>query len=345
MKIECHLLTVLLSTCLHAQASGQCLDGPCDEPHGGLGCIVDECCEAVCDVDANCCSIGWDEFCATIADEICAGLACPGAQPCDQFSTVPGCDDRDCCRLTCDHDWYCCSIQWDAFCIDLASDICGVPPCELSIPTGAIDEAEPCDERLNDGCNILSGETMPILLGDVILGTTTTSSPRDTDWYSLEILETSMVRVLLESEFPAQLALQSGVCAGPLEFHSVHEALPCAGTRQIDLELAPGTWHLIVAPGFERIGLRAYLPCALDELEKGEEPEPTYFGVRYLLSVLPEDITCSGDPDLDGDGMIDGSDLTLLLVEWGGTASEADLDCDGVVGGGDLALLLSAWSQ
>ncbi|HAW96280.1 MAG: hypothetical protein CMJ33_00860 [Phycisphaerae bacterium] len=345
MKIEWHVLTVLLSTCLHAQASGQCLDGPCDEPHGGLGCVVDECCEAVCDVDANCCSIGWDEFCATIADEICAGLACPGAQPCDQFSTVPGCDDRDCCRLTCDHDWYCCSTQWDAFCIDLASDICDVPPCELSIPTGVIVEAEPCDERLNDGCNILSGETRAILLGDVILGTTTTSSPRDTDWFSIEIFETSTVRVFIESEFPAQLVLQSGVCAGPLEFHSVHEALPCAGARQIDLELAPGTWHLIVAPGFERIGLRAYLPCELDELEKGEEPEPTYFGVRYLLSVLPEDITCSGEPDLDGDGMIDGADLTLLLVEWGGAASEADLDCDGVVGGGDLALLLSSWSR
>ena len=345
MKIERYLLTVLLSTCLHAQASGQCVEGPCDEPHGGLGCVVDECCEAVCDVDANCCSIGWDEFCATIADEICAGLACPGAQPCDQFSTVPGCDDRDCCRLTCDHDWYCCSIQWDAFCIDLAFDICDVPPCELSIPAGVIVEAEPCDERLNDGCNILSGETMPILLGDVVLGTTTTSSPRDTDWFSIEIFETSTVRVLLESEFPAQLVLQSGVCAGPLEFHSVHEALPCAGSRQIDLKLAPGTWHLIVAPGFERIGLRAYLPCELDELEKGEKPEPTYFGVRYLLSVLPEDTTCSGDPDLDGDGMIDGADLTLLLVEWGGAASEADLDCDGVVGGGDLALLLSSWSR
>lgn len=339
-----HAVFVLLLGVLCATVRGQCLDGPCDEPHGGLGCIVDECCEAVCDVDANCCSIGWDEFCVLVYEEVCGGLACPGAQPCDQFSTVPGCDDRECCRLTCDHDWYCCYIQWDAFCADLASDICTVPLCELRIPPEAMDESEPCDERLNDGCNILSEETQPVMLGEMIVGTTTTSSPRDTDWFSLELEEAASVRVVLESEFPAQLVLQSGACEGPLEFHSIHEALPCAGPREIDLQLESGMWFLIVSPGFERIGLRAYLPCALDEVEKGEEPAATYFGVRYLLSILPGETNCPGDPDLDADGVIGGADLTLLLVNWGGDDPVADLDCNGVVGGGDLALLLSSWS-
>ena len=343
MSIRRHLFPALLLGLACESATAQCQEGPCDEPHGGFGCIVDECCEAVCDVDPNCCEIGWDEFCVVISEEICGGLACPGSQPCDQFSVIPGCDDRDCCRLTCDHDWYCCSIQWDAYCIDLATDICSTPLCELRIPSGTIDESEPCDERLNDGCNMLSEESTPIMLGDVILGTTTTSTPRDTDWFSFQLEEASTVRVVLEAEFPAQVTLQSGVCAGPLVFHSIHEALPCSGAREIDLELGPGDWFLIVSAGFERIGLRAFLPCPLDELEEGEDPSPTYFGVRYLLSLLPGETSCTADPDLDGDGVVGGADLTRLLVKWGSDDSVGDLDCDGVVGGGDLTVLLSYW--
>ena len=343
MKTRCHMIALLLLGLLSSSVDAQCLDGPCDVAHGGMGCIVDECCEAVCDVDPNCCAIGWDEFCVVVAEEICDGLACPGSQPCDAFSTVPGCDDRDCCRLTCDHDWYCCWVQWDDFCIELARDVCTAPVCELQVPPDAMDESEPCDERLNDGCNILSEKTMPVVPGDVVLGTTTTSSPRDTDWFRLQLEEPTSIRVVLDSEFPAQLVLQSGVCDGPLEFHSVHEALPCGDALEIDLQLESGQWSLIVSPGFERIGLRDFLPCALDELEKGEEPPPVHFGVRYLLSVLPGEVGCPGDPDLDGDGEVGGADLTLLLVNWGGESPAADLDCDGVVGGGDLSLMLSFW--
>ena len=46
--------------------------------------------------------------------------------------------------------------------------------------------------------------------------------------------------------------------------------------------------------------------------------------------------------DLDGDGIVGGGDLGLLLVAWGGTGP-ADLDGDGVVGGGDLGLLLAGF--
>lgn len=47
--------------------------------------------------------------------------------------------------------------------------------------------------------------------------------------------------------------------------------------------------------------------------------------------------------DLDGDGSVNGADLGLLLVGWGGQGA-ADLDGDGVVGGGDLGLLLAAFT-
>jgi hypothetical protein len=57
------------------------------------------------------------------------------------------------------------------------------------------------------------------------------------------------------------------------------------------------------------------------------------------------DVSPSGPVgDLDGDGTVGGSDLGLLLAEWGGSGP-ADLDGDGTVGGGDLGLLLAAFEK
>ncbi len=49
--------------------------------------------------------------------------------------------------------------------------------------------------------------------------------------------------------------------------------------------------------------------------------------------------------DLNGDGMVNGADLGILLSAWGTNDAAADLNGDGAVNGGDLGVLLSAWSQ
>ena len=64
---------------------------------------------------------------------------------------------------------------------------------------------------------------------------------------------------------------------------------------------------------------------------------------------LPEidalaDVASVRTPDLNGDGVVNGSDLTILLAAWGSVSSPADLDGDGIVGGADLTILLAAWS-
>ncbi|MBB48779.1 MAG: hypothetical protein CMJ33_09650, partial [Phycisphaerae bacterium] len=46
--------------------------------------------------------------------------------------------------------------------------------------------------------------------------------------------------------------------------------------------------------------------------------------------------------DLNGDGTVDGADLTLLLGAWGGP--DGDLNGDGVTDGADLAILLANWA-
>lgn len=48
--------------------------------------------------------------------------------------------------------------------------------------------------------------------------------------------------------------------------------------------------------------------------------------------------------DLNGDGCINGADLTLLLSDWGAADSVADLNDDNVVDGADLTALLGNWS-
>ena len=49
-------------------------------------------------------------------------------------------------------------------------------------------------------------------------------------------------------------------------------------------------------------------------------------------------------PDFDGDGTVGGSDLGVLLSQWGGPGS-CDLNGDAYVDGLDLAVVLGAWGD
>ena len=47
-------------------------------------------------------------------------------------------------------------------------------------------------------------------------------------------------------------------------------------------------------------------------------------------------------PDLNGDGVVNGADLGMLLSAWG-TSGPGDLDGNGTVDGADLGLMLASW--
>ena len=49
-----------------------------------------------------------------------AGAQCPGEGNCCGGGCAPGCDDDDCCESVCADDPFCCDVQWDQFCVDLA---------------------------------------------------------------------------------------------------------------------------------------------------------------------------------------------------------------------------------
>ena len=48
--------------------------------------------------------------------------------------------------------------------------------------------------------------------------------------------------------------------------------------------------------------------------------------------------------DFNGDFLVDGQDLAMLLSAWGTDDPDLDLNGDGIIGGADLAQLLSNWS-
>ena len=56
------------------------------------------------------------------------------------------------------------------------------------------------------------------------------------------------------------------------------------------------------------------------------------------------ELSCDCPGDLNGDGLVDGADLTILLADWGlFVNSLADLNGDGLVDGADLSALLGDW--
>jgi len=68
--------------------------------------------------------------------------------------------------------------------------------------------------------------------------------------------------------------------------------------------------------------------------------------VGVLLAVLGGAERASAQcaaADINNNGVVDGTDLTLLLSAWGTNNADADIDGSGVVGGTDLTALLASW--
>ena len=68
--------------------------------------------------------------------------------------------------------------------------------------------------------------------------------------------------------------------------------------------------------------------------------------LRVVVDADFSDMIYSGNfntCDLDGDGSVGGSDLTILLGEWG-TCCIGDIDGSGNVDGADLTILLACWT-
>ena len=81
-------------------------------------------------------------------------------------------------------------------------------------------------------------------------------------------------------------------------------------------------------------------------LVNGTTGEGTVSGAFTLVMSADADApSCADDPDINGDGVVDGTDLTLLLGSWNAPGGPSDINCDDIVDGTDLTLLLGSWTS
>jgi hypothetical protein len=186
-------------SCLDCPPPSQCPGvGSCCAPHGTPGCDNTSCCNAVCAVDSFCCDAEWDEVCVSQAADICGicpsicgnGICepgesfpscedcpapqCPGAGSCCAPHDNPGCNNTSCCETVCGVDRFCCDVQWDDFCVEIARtdcSICGDPDlngdgvvgqADLAILLGAWNQSGPADL---DGNGTVGASDLAILIG------------------------------------------------------------------------------------------------------------------------------------------------------------------------------------
>jgi hypothetical protein len=68
--------------------------------------------------------------------------------------------------------------------------------------------------------------------------------------------------------------------------------------------------------------------------------------LKNLFAALNEQgCPLNGHSDLNGDGLVNQTDLNILLAKWGTADPVADIDNDGIVGPRDLVILLSWWGH
>ena len=67
----------------------------------------------------------------------------------------------------------------------------------------------------------------------------------------------------------------------------------------------------------------------------------------FIATFFPVTDNCAPDcvGDLDGNGAVDGADLSLILGAWNTNDADADLDGSGNVDGADLSIVLGAWGD
>lgn len=115
------------------------------------------------------------------------------------------------------------------------------------------------------------------------------------------------------------------------------DALGVSSTIRFNYGGGPASWHVsiddvVVVPAEDCDG-----DGVVDGLAIADGAVPDFDG-----DGVPDACECRGDAD--GDGSVDGTELAMLLGNWGGPIpATLDADGDGLAGGADLAVLLAVW--
>ena len=131
-----------------------CIHSECDVG-GPLSEDCSDCAGDVCAQDAFCCSTDWDGLCVDAAEDLCSDICHEGGCAHDVCATGAPLEDgcSQCVTDVCAEDDFCCTNLWDALCVGLVEDECGID-CDGSDPPPEGCEHDACVEgvALEDGC-------------------------------------------------------------------------------------------------------------------------------------------------------------------------------------------------
>jgi len=248
----------------------------------------------------------------------------PDAGTCCEAQAGPFCAEGDCCEAVCAIDPACCDELWDASCADLAftacTPLCGTPPandeCEGAIPLVA-------GVNIVENINASTGAIQPPDAQCTFFGSSTINNDV---WFTYASACDGPVILSLcpgsggSATFDTKLAVWSGPDCDNLSIVGCNDDT-CGTRSEVIFDAVCGQVYFI------QFGAWASQGEGTGEL---------------ILSCVGE--TCDNPADLNGDGVVDGADLTILLAAWGTDNTISDLNGDGIVDGADLTILLAAWS-
>ncbi len=248
----------------------------------------------------------------------------PDAGTCCEAQAGPFCAEGDCCEAVCAIDPACCDELWDASCADLAftacTPLCGTPPandeCEGAIPLvlGA---------NFVENVNASTGPIQPPAEQCTFFGSSTINNDV---WFTYTSACDGPVILSFcpgnggSATFDTKLAVWSGPDCDNLSIVGCNDDT-CGTRSEVLFDAVCGEVYLI------QFGAWASQGQGTGEL---------------VLSCAGD--SCDNPADINGDGVVDGADLTILLAAWGTDNALSDLNGDGIVDGADLTILLAAWS-
>lgn len=320
-------------------ACGGSLSGDCLIPHEYPSCNDGGCCDAVCGMDAFCCEVQWDETCAAEAWEACVSCGAPGTGSC-YSQHGPGCDNEMCCNTVCSYDSFCCLVQWDGFCVDAADLLCA--PCGVATAGSCFaPHSAGCDDELcclsicivDSFCCLTAWDATCV--GEAIDLCAACGSPATGDCFA----------------------------ANPVPF--CNDALCCETVCGADDFCCTTEWDAFCALGAMQLCggcgspespscLLAHTTAGCDDLECcgavcSVDDYCCQIAWDAVCVAMASDAcsfsACYGlcEGDFDANGVVNASDMAVLLGAWNTTNPCGDVNGDGVVNSADLGLLLGNW--
>ena len=302
--------------------------------------------------------------------EACA----PGAGSCQEPNGTPGCDDEDCCAGVCDINPACCSLQWDALCVQIASKLAecapGPPTCDVAGDPTLTQSLSQEVLAVNGIACVGGGITTP----NFFARSYNLSAKIPGQAYTVHCVEVG-VEINTGSELVGTISIYVDTDGGAPTNDMTD--LDLLGSTDVTIppmeegQILLGTFDPpIVVPANSAMVVELFVPQHIDGgiwpgTNDAGETAPSYLmapdcaltayttfedigfpGVHWVQNVIGT-VEGGKDPcpwDLNGSGDVGILDLLALLAAWGPNPGDpADFDGDGTVGILDLLTLLANW--